>query len=171
MTAKWKGREILRIVRGLDGPKHFVAHVLSRSLRPGDERDATEALAAAVGECYRALKNLRRQTFFKNAVGGGIAAPEAKYNPRLRRWDVHFHLILDVQDLDVTRADTYWRKNEAEGRTWGRPKRMNDATVARAVAMRSDGRTLRQIAVALKVPKSTVGRALASQKVRVSEAG
>lgn len=52
---------------------------------------------------------------------------------------------------------------EAAGGRWGRPRRMARDDVARAVAMRADGRSVREIAVALKVPRSTIGRALASQ--------
>jgi DNA invertase Pin-like site-specific DNA recombinase len=59
---------------------------------------------------------------------------------------------------------------EAEGGSWGRPRRMNDDTVAKAVVLREAGRTIRQIAVALKVPRATVARTLASQKVRPQQA-
>lgn len=53
---------------------------------------------------------------------------------------------------------------EAAGGKWGRPRRMDRSTIARATELRAQGRSLRQIAVALKVPKATVGRALAGQK-------
>lgn len=53
---------------------------------------------------------------------------------------------------------------EAEGGTWGRPKRMSETLIVRAVAMRDAGRTIRQISMALKVPKSTVSRTLLSRK-------
>jgi DNA invertase Pin-like site-specific DNA recombinase len=49
---------------------------------------------------------------------------------------------------------------EAEGRPWGRPPRLTDAQRLRIAALRSEGRTVREIAVALKLPRSTVGRAL-----------
>jgi DNA invertase Pin-like site-specific DNA recombinase len=56
---------------------------------------------------------------------------------------------------------------EAEGRRWGRPRRMDDTTIVRAVAMRAQGRSVREIAVALKIPRATVTRALAAtQKSR-----
>ena len=42
---------------------------------------------------------------------------------------------------------------------------MSDELVARARAMHQQGRTIREIAQALKHPKSTIGRELASQKV------
>lgn len=52
---------------------------------------------------------------------------------------------------------------EAAGGRWGRPRRMGRDEVARAAAMRTEGRSVREIAVALKVPRSTVARSLASQ--------
>lgn len=60
---------------------------------------------------------------------------------------------------------------EAEGGTWGRPRRMDDELVAKAVAMREAGRTIRQIAIALKTPRATIARTLASQNVPASAAG
>jgi putative DNA-invertase from lambdoid prophage Rac len=50
---------------------------------------------------------------------------------------------------------------EAEGRPWGRPSRLSQADRARLRALRREGRSLRDIAVAMKVPRSTVARALA----------
>lgn len=49
---------------------------------------------------------------------------------------------------------------EAAGGRWGRPRRMGPDEVARARVMRDEGRSVRAIAVALKVPRSTIGRAL-----------
>jgi DNA invertase Pin-like site-specific DNA recombinase len=55
---------------------------------------------------------------------------------------------------------------EAEGGHWGRPKRQFN--LERARALQGQGRSVREIAAALKVPKSTVARALASQNVAAS---
>jgi DNA invertase Pin-like site-specific DNA recombinase len=48
---------------------------------------------------------------------------------------------------------------EAEGRSWGRPARLSAEEVTRVRDLRAEGRSLRQIAVALKVPLATVARA------------
>lgn len=48
---------------------------------------------------------------------------------------------------------------EAQGGSWGRPKRALD--LATAQRLKGEGRTLREIAVALKCPKATIQRALA----------
>lgn len=49
---------------------------------------------------------------------------------------------------------------EAEGRSWGRPRRNVDVDAARR--LRSEGRSFREIAVALKVPRSTIADALSA---------
>jgi DNA invertase Pin-like site-specific DNA recombinase len=40
--------------------------------------------------------------------------------------------------------------------SWGRPRRLGAEAIAQARALRTEGRTLREIAVAMKVPKSDV---------------
>jgi DNA invertase Pin-like site-specific DNA recombinase len=49
---------------------------------------------------------------------------------------------------------------EAEGRSWGRPRRLSSGDCERLRALRDQGRSVRDIAVAMKVPRSTVARAL-----------
>lgn len=51
----------------------------------------------------------------------------------------------------------------AEGGSWGRPRRMSRGDVERARELAATGRSVRWIAVALKVPRSTVARALAKR--------
>jgi DNA invertase Pin-like site-specific DNA recombinase len=53
---------------------------------------------------------------------------------------------------------------EAQGRSWGRPPRMLPEMVLKAQAMRAEGRSLRDIAIALKIPKSTVASTLAPSR-------
>jgi DNA invertase Pin-like site-specific DNA recombinase len=48
---------------------------------------------------------------------------------------------------------------EAEGGRWGRPRRLGDSDVQRVLELRARGKSLRKIAVALKVPLATVARA------------
>jgi hypothetical protein len=49
---------------------------------------------------------------------------------------------------------------EAEWRSWGRPRRLDDAQVAEVIALRRKGRSLRQIAAACRLPLSTIGDSL-----------
>ena len=50
---------------------------------------------------------------------------------------------------------------ESEGGKWGRPSRFDAAGLAKAKALKAEGRSIREIAMAMKVPKTTVARALA----------
>lgn len=52
---------------------------------------------------------------------------------------------------------------EADGGSWGRPRKADRPTVKRMHQMKADGRSVREIAIALKVGKSTVQRALTSE--------
>jgi len=51
---------------------------------------------------------------------------------------------------------------EAEGRRWGRPSRIDDRQRTQLIEMKRQGRTIREISVAMKVPRATVARALAA---------
>lgn len=53
-------------------------------------------------------------------------------------------------------------RQEAAGLPWGRPPRMTPAEQEKAKSMAANGRTVREIASALGVPRSTVGRAIAA---------
>ncbi|WP_163992130.1 recombinase family protein [Pyxidicoccus caerfyrddinensis] len=59
---------------------------------------------------------------------------------------------------------------EAEGKGWGRPSRFTGADLVKLEALRNQGRTIREIAIALKVSRSTVQRSLA-QKVGAAQPG
>jgi DNA invertase Pin-like site-specific DNA recombinase len=49
---------------------------------------------------------------------------------------------------------------EAEGGRWGRPRRVDRATLERARKLRAAGHTLRYVAQVVKVPRATIARAL-----------
>lgn len=52
---------------------------------------------------------------------------------------------------------------EAQGKSWGRPRRADDELAEKARILKSNGKSERQIAVALKVPRATLQRALAQK--------
>lgn len=52
---------------------------------------------------------------------------------------------------------------EASGGRWGRPRRVDPATLAKARELERKGKSLRAIAIALKVPRSTLHGALAKK--------
>ncbi len=48
----------------------------------------------------------------------------------------------------------------AEGKAWGRPQRLTDEDRAKVLALKSEGRSIRQIAAAMRCPRATIARAL-----------
>lgn len=92
--------------------------------------------------------------------GFDLSGPAAEIIISVMAWASAMELRAKNERIAAARE-----RMESEGKAWGRPKRMDDDLIAKAVKLRAAGRTLREIAVALKVPKSTIGRMLASQKV------
>ena len=52
---------------------------------------------------------------------------------------------------------------EAAGGSWGRPRKVDRATVKRIRAMKAGGKSIREISIALKIPRSTVGNYLSGK--------
>jgi DNA invertase Pin-like site-specific DNA recombinase len=62
-------------------------------------------------------------------------------------------------------------RHEEEGLPWGRPRKWDDAKAAQVRKLKAEGRSVRDIAVAVKLPRATVGRILKpSQKGEAREA-
>ena len=64
------------------------------------------------------------------------------------------------RDALVTRAAAARARVEAKGGKWGHPWSMPPALRRKARELKQQGRTIRAIAIALKVPKSTIARAI-----------
>jgi len=92
--------------------------------------------------------------------GFDLAGPAAEIIVAVMSWASKMELLAKNERISAARE-----RMEAEGKSWGRPRRMDDKLIAKATAIRTDGKTIRQIAVALKIPRATVARTLASQKV------
>jgi DNA invertase Pin-like site-specific DNA recombinase len=152
--------------------------------RPELDRLRADARAGKIGRLY--LFRLDRLT--RSGIRDTFEVVE-----ELRAHGCHIVTVADGFDLDGPAAEIVlavmaWASKmerlaigerisaardrlEAEGRPWGRPRRMNDATIARAAVMRAEGRSVRQIAVALKIPRATITRALAQKPPAVEPAG
>ena len=52
---------------------------------------------------------------------------------------------------------------EREGGRWGRPRRVDPGTLAKAHALRAEGFTLREVAQRVQVPRSTLAEALSGK--------
>ncbi len=63
-------------------------------------------------------------------------------------------------DAQMERQQAARARLEAEGRAWGRPPKMPAETVEKIRLLRTEGRSIRSIAMAVKVPRSSVFDAL-----------
>ena len=89
--------------------------------------------------------------------GFDLAGPAAELIVGVMGWAAEF----ERQSI-ATRTKAARVRLEAEGGSWGRPRRMGAADVTRANELRASGLSIRDIAVSMKVPRATLARALKS---------
>jgi DNA invertase Pin-like site-specific DNA recombinase len=106
------------------------------------------------------VEELRRHGVQLISVSDGfdLEGPAAEIVLAVMAWASKMERVAINERISAARE-----RVEAEGRSWGRPRRLDEAAVARARALRAEGRTLREIAVAMKVPKSTLDLALSNK--------
>jgi DNA invertase Pin-like site-specific DNA recombinase len=97
--------------------------------------------------------------------GFDLSGPYAEVIIAVMSWAAQMERVAINERISAARD-----RLEAEGRAWGRPARLTGLKLEQAKALRAEGRSIREIAVAMKVPRSTIGRAL-SQKVGPAEHG
>ncbi len=100
------------------------------------------------------------------ADGFSLDGPAAEVVLAVMAWAAKMERLATNERISAARE-----RVEAEGGCWGRPRRVDGPTLARARAMREEGRSVRAIAMALKVPRATIARALRSSAVAAEESG
>jgi DNA invertase Pin-like site-specific DNA recombinase len=91
--------------------------------------------------------------------GFNLEGPQAEIILAVMAWAAKMERIAINERIAGARE-----RMKEEGKGWGRPRRLGPSDVARIRELRAQGRTIREIAVALKVPRSTVSDAV-SEKV------
>jgi len=89
------------------------------------------------------------------ADGFDLTGPSAEIIIAVMAWAAKMENLARAERVSHARD-----RIEAEGGSWGRPSRVDRATRERAQKLREDGKTVREIARDLKVPRSTIARAL-----------
>jgi len=112
---------------------------------------------SGIRDTLQLLEELRHHGCEVVSISDGfdLSGPAADVVLAVLAWAAKMELVAIHERLDAARE-----RARVEGRAWGRPKRMIAADVAKARAMQASGKSLREIAVALKVPRPTVARAL-----------
>jgi len=88
------------------------------------------------------------------ADGFDLGGPAAEIVLAVLSWASQMERLAINERISAARE-----RVEAEGGKWGRPSRFDAAGLAQVKALRDEGKSLRQIAVALKTPLATVARA------------
>jgi DNA invertase Pin-like site-specific DNA recombinase len=91
------------------------------------------------------------------ADGFSLEGPAAQIVLAVLAWAAQMERIAIGERISSARV-----RIEASGGAWGRPKRVDDRTAGKVRTL-AKTRTVREIAIALKIPKSTVG-AIVSEK-------
>lgn len=90
------------------------------------------------------------------ADGFDLSGPAAEVVIAVIAWAAQMERAALGERISAARA-----RVEAEGRTWGRPRRASDAQVAQVRELRKHDRSIRSIAMALKIPRATVASIVA----------
>jgi DNA invertase Pin-like site-specific DNA recombinase len=143
----WIRPELDRLVEAVRQGQHNRVYVwrLDRLTRrgPHDTLGVVQALRSAGAE----LVSVTEGFDFSGAVGELLVSM------------LGFAAKLEM-DAQIERQQAARARLEAEGRAWGRPPRLPAATAEKIRALRAEGRSIRSIAMAVKVPRSSVFDAL-----------
>jgi DNA invertase Pin-like site-specific DNA recombinase len=114
---------------------------------------------SGIRDTFEVVEELRRHGVELVSVSDGFSVdgPAAEVVLAVMAWAAKMERLAINERISAARE-----RVEAEGKQWGRPRRLDEESVARAKAMKAAGRSVREIAVALKVPRSTVARAVAA---------
>lgn len=118
---------------------------------------------SGIADTLNTLDELRKHGVELVSVADGfdLQGPHAEVIVAVMAWAAKMERLATVERISAARE-----RMAADGRSWGRPRRMSRREIERAQQMRQDGRSVRWIAVAIKVPKSTVDRALRASASR-----
>lgn len=115
---------------------------------------------SGIRDTFEVVEELRRHGVELVSVSDGFSldGPAAEVVLAVMAWAAKMERIAINERISAARE-----RVEAEGKQWGRPRRLDEEAVKRVQAMKAEGRSIREIAVALKIPRSTVGRATANK--------
>lgn len=98
---------------------HNVAeHAKDRSVRflTLTQQSTTEGVRELLDRLYDRFRRLRNRRQWQSHVIGGVAFLEVKYNPKLDRWNVHLHTLIEGRYFDHALIRSMWK--EVTGDSW-----------------------------------------------------
>src|SRR5229473_4437053 len=136
---------------------------LRRDARAGKVRRAyvyrlDRLTRSGIRDTFEVVEELRRAGAELVTVADGFTldGPAAEVILAVMAWAAKMERLAINERIAAAR-----RRVEAEGKAWGRPRRLSEEDCSKIAALKTEGRSVREISVALKVPRATVARALA----------
>jgi DNA invertase Pin-like site-specific DNA recombinase len=116
---------------------------------------------SGVADTFQVIDELRRQGVTIVAVADNMTVVPNKEDVTSEVLVFALGLAAKLERSAINdRISASRERIEAEGGRWGRPSRVDQETRDRAAALKAEGKTVREIARTLKVPRSTIGRSL-----------
>jgi DNA invertase Pin-like site-specific DNA recombinase len=112
---------------------------------------------SGIRDTFELVDELRRHGVELASVADGfdVQGPGGEIVLAVMAWAAHMERHALRERTEAARA-----RIEAAGGSWGRPaRRVPRALRQQILSLRSEGRSIRAIAIALKIPRATVGRA------------
>jgi len=121
---------------------------------------------SGIRDTFEVIEELRRHHCELVTVSDGfdLSGPAAEVVLAVMAWAAKMERLAIKERIAAARV-----RLEEEGRSWGRPPRLSPLEKARILELRRQGKTIREIAVAVSAPRATVARAL-SHKVPAGSA-
>jgi DNA invertase Pin-like site-specific DNA recombinase len=112
---------------------------------------------SGIRDTFEVIEELRAHGAELVSVSDGFAldGPAAEVVLAVMAWAAKMERLAINERISAARE-----RVEAEGRSWGRPSRFTRADRRRMEEMRDAGKTIREIAISMKVPRSSVAYTL-----------
>jgi DNA invertase Pin-like site-specific DNA recombinase len=123
---------------------------------------------SGIRDTFEVIEELRRHHCELATVSDGfdLAGPAAEVVLAVMAWAAKMERLAINERIAAARV-----RLEEEGRAWGRPPRLSLLEKSRIAKLRRQGATIREISIAIHVPRATVARSLSQKVPRAAASG
>jgi DNA invertase Pin-like site-specific DNA recombinase len=117
---------------------------------------------SGIRDTFELVEELRRHGVQLVSVSDGfdLDGPAGEIILAVMAWSARMERLAINERISAARD-----RMEAEGRPWGRPRRLDAGQVAQVASLRAGGASLRSISAAMGIPLSTAARAARAKKL------
>lgn len=116
---------------------------------------------SGIRDTFEVIEELRAHGVELVSVSDGFAldGPAAEVVLAVMAWAAKMERLAINERISAARE-----RVEAEGGSWGRPRKIDHRAREKMLAMKTTGKSIREIAMAMKIPKSTVARVVSQKR-------